>query len=526
MEEAKNFKSTLIWQARCNSVMHPAPLRTIVTRDPEYTPEVHDNVEDKTFYASETQLPAPRPLSYNFDTEDCDHVTPGRTLKLDHCDSQFPVEPHVIHAREYRIDSGYDDSSHSEHVSSDGSQEIVAHDDCRPESPDDEDRMIRAEQKLVKRDSRRVEAIQVEHHKSPRQFSLEETSHDAHHDGENGSKTKYTNVQALTAMARMLSRPVLRKDDDQSSFDEESCDVSMWTNGSGSTDSPRSDNTCEFDKYSDITAETRKATKPTVKDLDLTPERTRSKSFSMKRILSPTVPALSPNKEKITFSRSLSTTSSYSSSSEATTPTSVPDPCFRCNKQVYQLDKIGPVRRVLYHKQCFRCAECSTALTLKNFCQNANDKNDKQVYCKKHQPKQEKCHVDIEDRNINIALNNPKLNRINTNIRGSDEDKARGHSQRPIYVRGASIPKLDVVCGNQYGFSYTAGHPVEHDAGSLNPKPMRITSPREMSLEEVEPKRVWTRSAINAASLDLSAPISGRSAHHFYSYGSSAFNHL
>ncbi|XP_048740316.2 LIM domain and actin-binding protein 1-like [Ostrea edulis] len=524
-EDRPTFKSTLLWQVNCNSVMHPTPRRTIATRDPEYLPpEVHENVEDKTFYASETQLPPSRPLSYKYDPgETSDNVTPGRLLKLDHLDCQFTDEPHEIHTREYRIDSGYDDSSH---VSSDSSQEIVPQADDRSESPDIEDRMIRAEQKLVKRNSRRVETVHVENHKPPRVSSFEESPSEGQFDGDHASKMKYTNVQALTAMARKLSRPVLRKDEESTSFEEESYDISAWTNGSASTDSPRSDTTCEFDKFSEVTVETRKASKPIVRDLDLTPEKTRSRSITTKQVLSPTVPALSPNRNKFSFSRSLSTASSYSSSSEATTPSYVPDPCFRCSKQVYQLDKVGPVRRVLYHKMCFRCSECNTALTLKNFCSNANDKNDKHVYCKKHQPQQEKAHVDIEDRNINIALNNPKLGRVNTNIRGSDEDKAKGMNQRPIYVRGASIPKLDIVCGNQYGFSYTGGHPVEHDAGTLNPKPMRITSPREMNLEEVEPKRVWTRSAINAASLDLSAPISGRSAHHFYSYGTSAFNHL
>ena len=533
MDGGKSFKSTLLWEVSCHSPIHPAPLRTIVTRDPEYIPEVSEETEDKTFFASETHLPAPRQLDYHFDPEeDVDHVTPGRTLKLDHCEGQFTVEPHVIHAREYRIDSGYDDSSHSEHVSSDGSQEIVPHSDDRSDSPDVEDRMIRAEQKLVRRDLQRAEAhIHTDSHVTTRvhkQSSFDDVPTEGHHHehGEHGSKTKFTNVQALTAMARKLSRPVLRKDEDSHSFDEDSCDISAWANVSGSTDSPRSDNACEFDKYSEITAEIRKATKPMVKDLDLTPERTRSRSVTTKQVLSPTVPALSPSRDRFTFSRSLSTASSHSSSSDVTTPTCVTDPCFRCNKQVYQLDKVGPVRRVLYHKQCFRCFDCNTSLNLKSFCQNANDKNDKHIYCKKHQPQQEKCHVSIEDRNINIALNNPKLDRVNTNIRGADEDKMKGLNQRPLFVRGASIPKLDIVCGNQYGFSYTGGQPVEHDAGTHNPKPMGITSPREMSLEEVEPKRVWTRSAINAASLDLSAPIAGRSAHHFYSYGSTAFNHL
>lgn len=82
MEEGKSYKSTLLWQVSCNSPIHPAPVRTIVTRDPEYIPEVNENIEDKTFFASETHLPAPRHLNYHSDPEESDHLTPGRILKL------------------------------------------------------------------------------------------------------------------------------------------------------------------------------------------------------------------------------------------------------------------------------------------------------------------------------------------------------------------------------------------------------------------------------------------------------------
>lgn len=99
-------------------------------------------------------------------------------------------------------------------------------------------------------------------------------------------------------------------------------------------------------------------------------------------------------------------------------------------------------------------------------------------------------------------------------------------NQRLIYVRGVSILKLDIVCGNQYGFSYIGGYLVEYDVGFQYLKLMLIIGLREMSLEEVELKWMWIRFVINVFSFDLSVLIFGRSIYYFYFYGSLVFNYL
>lgn len=62
------------------------------------------------------------------------------------------------------------------------------------------------------------------------------------------------------------------------------------------------------------------------------------------------------------------------------------DKCYKCMKRVYPMEKLGPVRGVVYHKGCFKCNTCNTTLHLKNFFHSQNDNFDLSVYCKSHQP--------------------------------------------------------------------------------------------------------------------------------------------
>jgi len=64
-----------------------------------------------------------------------------------------------------------------------------------------------------------------------------------------------------------------------------------------------------------------------------------------------------------------------------------PDKCTRCNNRVYQMEKIGPVNEVIFHKQCFKCKECGQHLSLKTYFTNQTDFSDPEVYCSKHCPK-------------------------------------------------------------------------------------------------------------------------------------------
>ena len=62
------------------------------------------------------------------------------------------------------------------------------------------------------------------------------------------------------------------------------------------------------------------------------------------------------------------------------------DRCQRCKERVYQVEKVGPVNEVIFHRQCFRCIECGQNLTLRTYFTNAGDVNDNEVYCTKHAP--------------------------------------------------------------------------------------------------------------------------------------------
>lgn len=64
-----------------------------------------------------------------------------------------------------------------------------------------------------------------------------------------------------------------------------------------------------------------------------------------------------------------------------------PDKCTRCDNRVYQMEKIGPVNEVIFHKQCFKCCQCGQHLTLKTYFTNQDDFGDREIYCSKHCPK-------------------------------------------------------------------------------------------------------------------------------------------
>ncbi|OWF55704.1 uncharacterized protein LOC110456107 [Mizuhopecten yessoensis] len=265
----------------------------------------------------------------------------------------------------------------------------------------------------------------------------------------------------------------------------------------------------EFQVLTDITALTRKATRPKVKDLDFKPKSNLKRSKSVMQISSPTVPALSPigDRSPMSRSRSSSTTSPPDYMSYAFTYQTDEDACFKCGKTVYQLDKVGPIRKVLFHKQCFRCCTCGSALTVKNYFQNFNDKSDKQVYCRNHKPSEGKGSVSLDDRSISVILNHPKLDtHNNTIIRGPEEDR---HKPNHHGFRGAATtPKLDVVCKQWDEVNKSFMERLEE------------TSPRGrndvLKLNPSEARSVWSRSAMGAASLDFGTPNPRRNIHHFY----------
>ncbi|XP_060596282.1 mediator of RNA polymerase II transcription subunit 15-like [Ruditapes philippinarum] len=86
------------------------------------------------------------------------------------------------------------------------------------------------------------------------------------------------------------------------------------------------------------------------------------------------------------------------------------DKCYHCMKKVYPMEKLGPVRGVVFHKICFKCSTCNTTLNMKNFSHNQSDSFDKSVYCKSHQPVSTHAgpKLDTNSFEIKSALKAPK----------------------------------------------------------------------------------------------------------------------
>lgn len=84
--------------------------------------------------------------------------------------------------------------------------------------------------------------------------------------------------------------------------------------------------------------------------------------------------------------------------------------CLRCNKTVYQMDKVGPLKDfTFYHHDCFKCRVCGTKLTLKTYFNNQQASDDQEVYCHRHCPKTGPGKLDNQSVGIRAALNAPKV---------------------------------------------------------------------------------------------------------------------
>lgn len=79
------------------------------------------------------------------------------------------------------------------------------------------------------------------------------------------------------------------------------------------------------------------------------------------------------------------------------------DPCYRCQKRVYPVERVDI--GVLFHKRCFRCRLCGLQLTIRTFYWNQGGETD--VYCGVHAPKLV-GKIDGEAIGIKSALNAPK----------------------------------------------------------------------------------------------------------------------
>ena len=95
--------------------------------------------------------------------------------------------------------------------------------------------------------------------------------------------------------------------------------------------------------------------------------------------------------------------------------------CLRCDKTVYQVDKVGPLKDfTFFHKGCLRCATCDTKLTLKTYFNNQHANDDKEIYCLSHVPKTGPGTIDNQSVGIRNALNVPRsVNYVNEQVRKS-----------------------------------------------------------------------------------------------------------
>lgn len=256
-------------------------------------------------------------------------------------------------------------------------------------------------------------------------------------------------------------------------------------------------------KLNNLTAQTRLATRPSLGNVEGYEPAPMTRSHSVMHVSSP----MSPKYDRSLLSSSFSSSTSSSSDIPSISYHDVSDPCYRCWKTVYSLDKIGPIRKVLYHKQCFRCAKCNTMLSLNTYRQNVNDKSDVQVYCKKHVPLLDSPHIGLEAKNLSVVMNHPKLDHVNQNIRGTMDDRRKSMNLHPLIVgRAVSTPRLDLICGpNENSFSDNSSTVDKNGNVSL----------RELKMDE-QPRTVWSRSSFSAAKLDLSVPASGRKGSSLY----------
>lgn len=85
------------------------------------------------------------------------------------------------------------------------------------------------------------------------------------------------------------------------------------------------------------------------------------------------------------------------------------DPCYRCEKRVYPVEKVDV--GVLFHRRCFRCRVCGLQMTLKTF--HWDQDNHPDVYCNVHLTKFVGS-IDKDAVGIQLALNAPKRG-INAN---------------------------------------------------------------------------------------------------------------
>lgn len=90
------------------------------------------------------------------------------------------------------------------------------------------------------------------------------------------------------------------------------------------------------------------------------------------------------------------------------------DPCYRCEKTVYPVEKVDV--GVLFHRRCFRCRVCGLQLTLRTFHWDQDRNPD--IYCQVHVSKLVGS-IDKDAMGIRSALNAPKMGNMGGQVSGN-----------------------------------------------------------------------------------------------------------
>ncbi|KAL3853553.1 hypothetical protein ACJMK2_017088 [Sinanodonta woodiana] len=150
--------------------------------------------------------------------------------------------------------------------------------------------------------------------------------------------------------------------------------------------------------------------------------------------------------------------------------------CYKCMKKVYPMDKMGPVRDVVFHKGCFKCHVCATTLTLRSCTHSQTDPYDLNVYCKSHQPlaTEKSAKLGPDSVQIQLALKAPKQGKIITeservpehNYHLDNQSVQIAHARKAPHTdlqSGAKLMKSTWSKGKREAYRMPRGDVVRHD---------------------------------------------------------------
>ena len=168
------------------------------------------------------------------------------------------------------------------------------------------------------------------------------------------------------------------------------------------------------------------------------------------------------------------------------------DICMRCEKKVYAMEKLGPIKDVVYHKLCFRCVVCSSLLTLNNFHFNPKDTGDLNIYCQSHRPKDDKGNLDANSVSILKALKTPKLGHVNEQVRGGPAAMRGGKLDiNTVSIQTAlNAPKSALVSPD---LLKAVGQGYYFDSEDINMQHVRNVPATDLQVSNKLREKVWSR---------------------------------